>query len=1072
MKYRLALDMGTNSIGWSIFRLHKKAPRELIRIGSRIFPEGRDPKNQESLGAKRRIPRRQRRHRDRYLQRRTNLLNCLQQHGLFPPLGTPEARSLQSLNPYELRTDGLDAPLTPHQLGRVLFHLNQRRGFKSNRKSDAKDQESGKIKQAIKAMQSQLCTKSDSDTTERKVTIGAILYERLKNGEGTRARLQGSGSKAQYVLYADRDMIEAEFEALWEKQQLYHPTLLTQPAHDKIHNIIFYQRPLQPQSVGHCMLEPERERAPKALSTAQRFRLYQEVNHLRLSHLHTDEETSLNQEQRDKLVNHLEKCNTTTYVKLRKKLFGDNDVFYSFTIENSSIARKNVPGNKTNYQLSSKKAFGKSWYQFTQEIQDKIVTLILNADSNTVLIKQLQAEYRLDTTAATHIAEKVKLDSGHFRLSKQAIKKILPYLESWNEEKDRPYTYDQAVRAAGYIDHRIPDAKELSDELPYYGEILTRHCQNIQTATNPDEEKYGRITNPTVHIGLNQLRQVVNTIMRRYGKPEEIHIELARELKLSREHKKERNAENARNRIYNEKLNQRLIELNQKPNAINRLKLKLFNELDKTKPSCIYSGKTICFSKLFTNAYQIDHILPFSKTLDDSYNNKILVTQEANALKGNQSVYELCQRIPSDDYDWEKIQTRITKLPHNKRKRFTPDALQEWLNSTGEFEKDGANFIQRQLTDTTYFSRATREYLQKICPGNKIVSSPGRLTAMLRAKWGLNQVLSKDQKKNRHDHRHHAIDAIVIGLIDRRLLNDVAKLAGQHRDHSAENLLRGVHEKLPFPNLIPQTRQAIKNCTVSHKPDHNPQAQLHEDTAYGMVKVLDAEKNLYLTRHRVALADLKRKEFSMLENTRLATLLKNMTEEFSDIEIKQTLAKLAPPNWPRKAYLLRKISGVSIKLKGTAISPKPEKFIENPVKIYRSGGNYCYEIYCTSDGKWEGDIIRTFDANQATYQTFMNDRKRFCTETFRGKLLIMRLINNDMIAIQKSGQRKIMRIQKMSEGIICLCEHYEANVDARNRDTQDSFSYIYKSPEALRKISARKITVSLLGQVRDPGFKA
>jgi len=125
MKYRLALDMGTNSIGWAIFRLHKEAdekcdrPRELIRIGSRIFPEGRDPKSQESLGAKRRIPRSQRRHRDRYLQRRTNLLNCLQRHGLFPALCSPEARSLQLQNPYQLRAEGLDTPLTPHQLGRA-----------------------------------------------------------------------------------------------------------------------------------------------------------------------------------------------------------------------------------------------------------------------------------------------------------------------------------------------------------------------------------------------------------------------------------------------------------------------------------------------------------------------------------------------------------------------------------------------------------------------------------------------------------------------------------------------------------------------------------------------------------------------------------------------------------------------------------------------------------------------------------------------------------------------------------------------------------------------------------------
>jgi CRISPR-associated endonuclease Csn1 len=1075
MRYRLALDLGTNSIGWAVFRLYKQPnkkrdqPAELIRIGSRIFPEGRDPKTQESLGAKRRLPRSQRRHRDRYLQRRTNLINCLQRNSLFPPLGSTAARTLQTQDPYKLRADGLDNPLSPYQFGRALFHLNQRRGFKSNRKADSKDNESGKIKQGIQTLQ------ADMDEYHIR-TAGEALHERLQNGQSTRARLQGKGAKTTYAFYIGREMVEAEFEALWKAQRPYHPSLLTEELHAELHHIIFHQRPLKAPPVGRCTLEPDQLRAPKALLSSQRFRLYQELNHLRLLHLETGEETSLSRTQRDTLAAFLEQRSVGKYSDLRKQLFGKaGQTAYSFTVENSSIARKSLPGNTTNYKLAHKNAFGKHWYQLDPETQDTIVNRLLALESTTdteEFIIWLTTKHQIDIQAAEYIANKVHLEPGHLRFSEQAVNKVLPSLQTgWDNEQNHPLTYDQAVRAAGYADHRIQAPDQLLTKLPYYGEILWRHCQEIPTATHPGEQEYGRITNPTVHIGLNQLRQLVNTLIRRYGHPAEVHIELARELKLSRERKAEINAKNAKNRAFNEKLNQEIEAIGEKPNRTNRLKLKLFKELDTLNPTCVYSGQRIHPSQLYTNAYQIDHILPFSKTLDDGYNNKVLVTREANATKGNQSVYEMCQY---SSYNWEDIQDRITQLPKDKQKRFTLDALEKWLSNTGNFEQGGASFLQRQLTDTAYFARVTREYLQHICPANKIVSSPGRLTALLRAKWGLNDILSKDHHKNRNDHRHHAIDAVVIGLTDRSMLQKVATLAGQlknQNNQNAENLFRGVNEKLPFPNLVQQTRNAAERCIVSHKPDHNPHAQLHQETAYGIVEILDPDKNLYQTRHRIALAGLKRKDFAALENTRLTAKLESLTEGFSETELKNKLIELAQrKEWPQKVYLLRKISGVPVALKGTALSPNPAKRPPNPAKLYKTGGNYCYEIYRTAEGKWAGDIISTFEANQRDYQAFMQNKKRFQTETFRGKPLVMRLINNDMVAIQDAEKRKIMRVQKMTEGQICFSDHFEANVAARDSNKADQFTYLRKSIDALRKIQARKVTVTILGQLKDPGF--
>jgi CRISPR-associated endonuclease Csn1 len=1065
MRYRLALDIGTNSIGWAILRLDKEGnPAELIRIGSRIYPDGRHPKTGESLGTNRREPRSQRRRRDRYLQRRGALLKYLQQYGLFPKLHSAEADALRQKNPYQLRSKGLDEALTPYELGRAIFHLNQRRGFKSNRKTDrAAANESGKIRQAVQSFENAM-------QEDQVRTVGEMLYQRLQENPdaGTRARLRGSGAKATYNFYISRKMIEEEFDALWQAQQAWHPNLLTEEAYNALHRIIFHQRELKEPPVGRCTLLPEESRAAKALPSSQRFRLYQEINHLKCIDLRTGEECHPSQEQRDQLAAYLERRSNAKYVDLRKQLFGKTAYEkYQFSIEATALARKNLYGNTTTHKLKNDKAFGPAWHKFAPETQDYIVGKLLETEDEAELIDWLIAEHGLPPEAAMHVAG-VSLEEGHLRFSEQAVNHVLPHLvNGWNTDEDKPLTYDQAVRAAGFKDHRIQSPDNLLDQLPYYGEILWRHCQDMPTATDPREREYGRITNPTVHIGLNQLRRLLNALIRQYGRPNEMHIELARKLKLNRESKAEMMRQNRLNRERNERLNEELSDLRQKQNAANRLRLKLFKELDTLNPRCIYSGDPINPHQLFTNAYQIDHILPFSKTLDDGYNNKVLVTDQANKAKGNRSVYELGQ-LPG--YDWEEIKARATRLPYAKRKRFAPDALEQWAGNIGEFSKDGAGFLQRQLTDTAYLARVTREYLQTICPANKIVTSPGRLTAQLRAKWGWNKLLNDDNSKNRDDHRHHAIDAVAIGLIDRKMLQKVSTRAARAKEQDAENLLKGVHEDLPWENLREQIEHALDRCVVSHKPDHNPQAQLHEATAYGIVSGPD-DKGIYQARNKVALSSLTRKDFAMLQNPHLAERLQQLTEGLTDADIKERLAELAnQKGWPRKTYILRKISGVTVELKGTALSPDPEKRPIHPAKLYRGGANYCYEIYQTENGKWGGDLISTFVANQSRYQAFTRDLSHFQEQTFHGQSLVMRLINNDMIAVGEPGQRRILRVQKMSKGMICLCDHFDANVDARNRDKDDPFSYIYKSPNALREMRARKVHIDMLGRIKDPGF--
>lgn len=149
MRYRLALDLGSTSLGWAMIRLNAdNAPCAVIKAGVRIFSDGRNPKDGSSLAVTRRDARAVRRRRDRLLKRKARMMQTLIAHGFFPKLEA-ERKALETLNPYTLRAKGLDAALTPTEFGRALFHINQRRGFKSNRKTDKKDNDSGALKTAI-----------------------------------------------------------------------------------------------------------------------------------------------------------------------------------------------------------------------------------------------------------------------------------------------------------------------------------------------------------------------------------------------------------------------------------------------------------------------------------------------------------------------------------------------------------------------------------------------------------------------------------------------------------------------------------------------------------------------------------------------------------------------------------------------------------------------------------------------------------------------------------------------------------------------------------------------------------
>jgi CRISPR-associated endonuclease Csn1 len=1012
MRYRLALDLGSTSLGWAMIRLNAdNEPCAVIKAGVRIFSNGRNPKDGSSLAVTRREARAMRRRRDRLLKRKARMMRTLIEYGFFPSKES-ERKALETMNPFALRAKGLDAALTPAEFGRALFHINQRRGFKSNRKTDKKDNDSGALKTAISKVRATI-------EAEGCRTVGEWLNKRDVAGQTVRARyhqdkvIKNDGKttiEKYYDLYIDRAMIEHEFDALWAKQAELNPTLFTEAARADLKDVLLHQRPLKPVKPGRCTFMSDEERAPLALPSTQRFRMYQEVNNLRIIREGLKEE-SLTLKQRDNLIAALEENNKCTFTKIKKLLGVGGTVKFNF----EEPKREELKGNTTSAILSKDAHFGSGWFRFDEAKQDAIVLQLVKEENEAKLVRWLQDETGVDEKHAEAIAN-VGLPEGYGSLCALALARILPEL------RRDVVTYDKAVQAAGFDHHShiSPSATgEILLELPYYGEPLQRHVGfGSNDPKDSDEKRYGKIANPTVHIGLNQVRLVVNALIKRYGHPSEVIVEVARDLKQSKDQRDEESKQQTKNQERNKRLRVDIAGvLGISAERVKRAdieKMILWEELNQKNAAdrqCPYSGAQISVTMLLSDEVEIEHILPFSQTLDDSLNNKTVALRQANRVKGNRTPWEAFGAQSAAGFDYAGILARAEQMPRGKRYRFAEDGYKRWL-------KDDAGFLPRALNDTRHMSKVAFEYMKLICPNTRVI--PGRMTAMLRAKFGLNDVLGLNGEKNRNDHRHHAVDACVIAVTDQGLLQRFAKASASAREKQLNRLVENM--PLPWESYRDHVQRAIDAIWVSHKPDHSHEGAMHNDTAYGLR------------------GDGRVSVHKMVEGKR-----ERIEESLNVIEF--TNAKANDRH-------------------GLLDTGEPR-----PYKGYKGDSNYCIEIVRNEKGKWVGEVISTFDAYQLVREHGVA-RLRHPNLSVSGKPLVMRLMKDDNIRLMSDEKLITARVCWVrSDTRIAFASTSEANVDARDRDKNESFSYIVKTASVLQKLQARRICISPTGELSDPGFK-
>ncbi len=838
----LGLDLGTNSIGWAIIddKLNK-----ILGIGSRIFPMGvenlGDGDNEMSKNASRTGARGVRRQFFRRRLRKKVLLKSLSENNMCPmsfkdfedwkqtkQFPSEKLANWFAMNPYELRQKSLNEKLSLEEIGRIFYHLIQRRGFLSNSRKGGSDD--GAIFKG-NAKEGKIGIDDTLESIEGK-TLGSYLYEIYpKENHPFQDGLERIRNR-----YTTRKMYIDEFELIWEKQAQFHSVLNDdlkttfggrKQDNYEADGILFHQRPLRSQKhlVGNCSFEPSKTKCPISAIPVEMFRIWQWVNTVEYNG------KKINQIEKEKLIEQLLSFDKIEFKKLRKAI-GKESAEFKFNYKDDD----RIVGTHTISNLSNKKFFSKKWFDFSEKEQEDIWHVLYFFDSKSNLKDYAIKNWNFSEEQAIAIS-KFNVKDGYASLSRKAIGNILPFLQ-------QGYTYDVAVVIGGIkntfgdkwqndtaennqkqldlIDNVydivrskisggfIDTIKDLLRKEFQFGDKqlkkLYHHSASIDVTALLEKLPVGKeadkeiqaIRNPIVITALFELRKLVNELIEEHGQLDEIKVEMARDLKISKSQRNKIRRDQKRLERENERVKSE-VEKYVRVSHDNILKFKLWEECKQT---CPYTGVSIPVSKLFTGEVQIEHIHPWSRSLNDSFNNKTLCYADENRRKGDRTPFEF---YGNDELDWISRKERALKLFSDTKEY--PNAYQKFKRFVQQkFDDD---FSSRQLNDTRYISKEATTYLNQVC--RKVNVSPGQMTANLRQKWGLNTVLNDENAKTREDHRHHAIDALVMACGKTSYLQELSKWNRYNRNYDLKDF------PIPWETFRFDAEKAVDKILISHK---------------------------------------------------------------------------------------------------------------------------------------------------------------------------------------------------------------------------------------------------------------
>ncbi len=741
--YAIGFDIGITSVGWAEVALDQNEnPYGIINMGSRIFDAAEQPKTGASLATPRREARSARRRLRRHKHRNERIRNLLVNNGVITSEELTALFDGQLGDIYALRVRALDEPVAGTDFARILIHISQRRGFKSNRRN-GNPKEDGELLTAVSANKKLMTEKGYRTVAEMFLRDSAYQFSKRNKG-------------GNYIATVGRDMVEDEVHQIFAAQRKLGVPFATEDLENAYTTILLSQRSFDEgpggnspyggsqieRMVGKCTFEPDEPRAAKAEYSFEYFNLLEKVNHIRI--IEGGKSTPLSPEQRRCVIGLSHKIEALDYAKLRKALsLSDTQTFNMVHYRDGETIEDSEKKDKFCFLKAyhkMRKAYDKLSQGYIEQMtveQRNAVGRILSLYKTGARI-EAELEKECFSPAEIEIAESLGSFSKFGHLSAKACNKLIPYLE-------QGMNYNDACTAAGY-NFKAHDNEKRS---------------NVLHLTEADLED---VTSPVVRRAVSQTVKVLNAIIRERGcQPTYINIELAREMAKDFSERKKLEKQMEDNHAANERLMQQIREEYGKedPTGQDIVKLKLWKEQDGV---CVYSQKPISIEHLFDPDYaEVDHIVPYSISFDDSYKNKVLVLAKENRDKGNRMPMQYLIGKRKDDFVvW------VTTNVHDGKKR--RQLLKEEIT-----EEDRKKFIERNLQDTKTMSRFLLNYINdnlEFAPSERrkkrVTAVNGAVTAHLRKRWGITKIRENGDL-------HHAVDALVIACATDGMIQKISR---------------------------------------------------------------------------------------------------------------------------------------------------------------------------------------------------------------------------------------------------------------------------------------------------------
>ena len=828
MKKRIfGFDIGIASLGWAVVDFDDTADPEnniyptgeIVKSGVRCFPVAENPKDGSSLAQPRRQKRLLRRLCRRKARRMAGIKNLFVANGLIGKDALFNEKSniykaRDNADVWDLRVKALTEKLTTIEFIRVLTHLAKHRGFKSYRIAAEKaDAESGKVLEAVKANRALL---------ESGKTLAQIIVEKggqKRNREKTILKNGKTAKQASYENSIPRDEIERETRLIFEKQRAFGLEAANEKLQRDFEDIAFRFREIKSKNIekmiGKCEFEKDEPRAPKNAPSAEFFVAWTKINNCRVREP-DGKIRFLTQAEKETVFNLLKDQKEVKYSTLKKALFAKRpDVQFTDIEYNPKPVYDKKTGEKIEKTENpeNQKFFSlKGWHDlksvidvsaYPVETLNKIATVVATKKNDADITKGLK-ELNLPD------AEIEKLTSLSFskfiRLSLKALYKILP-------EMQKGMKYNEACDAVGYVFKSTGECFAAQK-----GKFLPPIPESLAT------------TVPAVNRAMAQFRKVYNALAREYGTPDQINVELARDVYNTYD---ERKKIADKQKEYGEE-RQKARDLAQAKTGIENiggrdlLKFRLYEQQDG---KCIYSGETLDLRRLTEQDYcDVDHIIPYSRSLDNSQNNKVLCLSRENRQKSDKTPLEYI----TDSVEQAEFIARVKSmkgLSSQKRDRLL----------IRDFNEKELEFRDRNINDTRYMARYIMKYLDDCIDfsgsqtdiKDHVQSRNGALTDFLRHQWGLH----KDRNEN---DRHHAQDAIVIACATNGYTQYLAHLSKIFENKQAYANKYGQpwykafkqHVKQPWDDFHQDVQASLAEIFVSRPPRKNATGAIHKDTLY------------------------------------------------------------------------------------------------------------------------------------------------------------------------------------------------------------------------------------------------